>query len=66
MRVNAHSVVSGAGTLSVRTVQTQKNIVSMHPQIMSMVPQLSGEFIQLSCASLLLPAEIRFVQRISE
>ena len=58
VRVNAHEVVSGAGTFSVGTVQTQRNIVSTHPHIISMVPRPLGESTQPSLASVPLDIEI--------
>ena len=54
--------MSGAGTLSVSTVQTRRNIVSMHPQIISMVPLPFGESTQPSRTSVLLLADIKYVE----
>lgn len=61
VRVKAQNVVFEAGTFNnVRTVQTQRNIVSTHPQIMSIVPRPSGELAHPSLVSVPLLSDIEF------
>ena len=58
--VKVQSVVSGPGTLRVRTVETQSNIVNIHSQMMSIVPRPSGGITQPNCTFVLLLVAIKF------
>lgn len=62
LHANSHFGVSRAGLLRVRTVQTQREVVNRHPQIMSTVLRPSGELCQPSRPSVLLLADIEFAR----